>query len=193
MDRIISNNPRIGDDIMKEFLAPLAARNEEMSQKIFSVLCSQQLCRPKTLRFLIKHYKKTHPRCLKDVWKRLMSDALRSFVQEIRDCPYENKRKVIEILFQNGADPFEKSKFNRDAFQYAFLSGDTYILDLLLRMSGRNPIRRINQLINYESRILNRPEIVSYLNRTRRYYEDQGSYERFRIKTVLGTHRPTNV
>lgn len=192
LDRIISNNPGLSDDDMKELVESLIHQNTKLSQKIFSVLCSQRLCRPKTLRYLIRQYKKLYPRSDDDFWKRVMSDALRSFVHSDHYL-HDDMKEVMKILFQNGADPFEKNRFDRDAFQYALLSGNRSMLNMLLRWSKRNPLRRINQLITYEKAHLNRGHLISYLERTRQNFEDEGSYGRYRLRTVLGTHQPSNV
>jgi hypothetical protein len=127
-----------------------------------------------------------------------MSGALRFFVKEEHYCLPEQIRKVIHILLQNGADPFEKNRFDRDAFDYAHTSHERSVMQILLQSSPKNPIRRVNQMIAREKMIVQlnphrNTDFLEYLQSDKQYYTDQSLFHRTSTKAPLGSHRQKNV
>jgi len=195
IDLAIKENRDMDDIAMKNMVENLLRQNYKLSANIYNTLCSQLICRPKTLRFVINYYRRNAQTLNQDLLKQKMSAALRSFVKEWHDCSLSQTRKIFNILLQNGADPFEKNRFNRDAFDYAQSSGTTDVMTLLVRLSPRNPIRRINQMIARESAHLDsRPYFLNYLNSIKRYFREQSVFHGIsRIKTPLASYRQKNV
>lgn len=194
IDNTIKDNPNLDDAGMKYLVENLLRQDYKVSGNTFRVLCSQRNCRPKTLRFLINYYRRNVQTFQQDVMERIMSEALRFFVKYWHDCRSSQIRTVIQILLQNGADPFEKNRYNLDAFDYAHFSGDTDVIQNILRTSPRNPIRRINQMIARENaHPQSRQYIVQYLNSVKRYFTDQSVFHAMSIRTPFTSHRERNV
>lgn len=200
LDRLIRMHDDLEDQAMKERLKKALDRKCKLYENVFKTLCSKNSCRPQTLRFLINLYKKTNGSRSFDqkYFNKIMSDALRVFVKTWHTtCEHTPFYEVVGILIQNGADPFEKDRFDRDAFDNAIRSGIWTNVMALLKSSPRNKtLRRINQLIDNENS--RRPQsrnqfLLGYLAGAKSTIQSQERFQTFRHKTVLAPSHQTNM
>lgn len=184
---------RYGTSMDRELKSILSSPIQKTIQaNSIPLLVSQPVCRPATLTYLIHLYNQEHHPTKKE-FSDIMSKSLLAFVKNQHPNQSENKiLRVIGILQTNGADPYYKDQYGRNVFDYARQQNNTYMLDVLLCLCPKNPIRMIRSMLKQERETRNRLDMIEFLKDIQYDFNTEQGFSEARLPYHLLQIRSAN-